>query len=95
MNYNDIFDNFDNIVNNIKKHEEIEMIKTCNGYYKKTNIPEDMPVTQRNYYVEAAGQLCPNCFYDSYHPDTPEDIAGRALSDVQIHDVFKNPWDKE
>ena len=42
MNYNDIFDNFDNIVNNIKKHEEIEMIKTCNGYYKKTNIPEDI-----------------------------------------------------
>ena len=59
----------------------------------ETNVSEDAPVATRNYYVDAAGQLCPTCFYDSYHPDTPEDIAGRALSDVQIHDVFKNPWD--
>ena len=44
MNYDNIFDNFDNIVNNkpIKKNDEIELIKTCSGYFKKTNKIEDI-----------------------------------------------------
>ena len=69
-----------------------EFCVICN---EETNVPEDRPVSERRFYVEAAGQLCRDCFYNSYHPDTPEDIAGRALSDVQVHDVFKNPWSKE
>ena len=68
-----------------------EFCAICN---EETNVPEDRPVSERRFYVEAAGQLCRTCFYESYHP-TPEDLAGRALSDIQTHEVFKNPWSKE
>ena len=68
-----------------------EFCVVCN---EETNVPEDRPVSERRFYVEAAGQLCRTCFYESYHP-TPEDLAGRALSDIQTHEVFKNPWSKE
>jgi hypothetical protein len=68
-----------------------EFCVVCN---EETNVPEDRPVSKRRFYVEASGQLCRSCFYDSYHP-TPEDLAGRALSDIQTHEVFKNPWSKE
>ena len=68
-----------------------EVCAMCND---DTNIPDDRPISKRRFYVEASGQLCRSCFYDSYHP-TPEDIAGRALSDIQTHEVFRNPWSKE
>tara|TARA_Y100001951_G_scaffold38935_1_gene30636 strand:+ start:308 stop:520 length:213 start_codon:yes stop_codon:yes gene_type:complete len=68
-----------------------EFCVVCN---EETNVPDDRPVSKRRFYVEASGQLCRSCFYDSYHP-TPEDIAGRALSDIQTHEVFRNPWSKE
>ena len=68
-----------------------EFCVVCN---EETNVPDDRPVSKRRFYVEASGQLCRSCFYDSYHP-TPEDLAGRALSDMQTHEVFKNPWSKE
>ena len=68
-----------------------EFCAICN---EETNVPEDRPVSERRFYVEAAGQLCRTCFYESY-PPTPEDLAGRALSDIQTHEVFKNPWSKE
>jgi len=75
-----------------------EFCVVCN---EETNVPDDRPVSKRRFYVEASGQLCRSCFYDSYHPDdkwnpdTPEDLASRAMSDIQAHDVFKNPWSKE
>ena len=68
-----------------------EFCVVCN---EETNVPDDRPVSKRRFYVEASGQLCRTCFYESYHP-TPEDLAGRALSDIQTHEVFKNPWSKE
>ena len=72
------------------------MNEFCDICGEETNVPKDRPISKRRYYVEAAGQLCRRCFYDSYRPKTtPEDIAGRALSDMQVHDVFKNPWSKE
>ena len=70
------------------------MNEFCVVCKEETNVPEDRPVSKRRFYVEASGQLCRSCFYDSYHP-TPEDIAGRALSDIQTHEVFRNPWSKE
>ena len=70
------------------------MNEFCVVCKEETNVPDDRPVSKRRFYVEASGQLCRSCFYDSYHP-TPEDIAGRALSDIQTHEVFKNPWSKE
>ena len=77
------------------------MNELCAMCGDETNVPDDRPVSKRRFYVEVVGQLCRNCFYNSYHPDdkwnpdTPEDIAGRALSDMQVHDVFKNPWSKD
>ena len=74
------------------------MNEVCAMCGDETNVPDDRPISKRRFYVEAVGQLCRNCFYNSYHPDdkwnpdTPEDIAGRALSDMQVHDVFKNAW---
>ena len=68
-----------------------EFCTICN---EETNVPKARPVSERRFYVEAAGQLCRTCFYESYHP-TPEDLAGRALSDIQTHEVFRNPWSKE
>ena len=68
-----------------------EFCVICN---EETNVPEDRPVSERRFYVETSGQLCRSCFYDSYHP-TPEDLAGRALSDMQTHEAFRNPWSKE
>ena len=70
-----------------------EVCAMCND---DTNIPDDRPISKRRFYVEAVGQLCRDCFYDSYRQDTtPEDLASRALSDIKSHDVFKNPWSKE
>ena len=68
-----------------------EFCYMCN---EETNVPKARPVSERRFYVEAAGQLCRTCFYESYHP-TPEDLAGRALSDMQTHEAFRNPWSKE
>ena len=77
------------------------MNEVCAMCGDETNVPNVRPVSKRRFYVEAVCQLFRNCFYNSYHPDdkwnpdTPEDIAGRALSDMQVHDVFKNPWSKD
>ena len=70
------------------------MNEFCVACNEETSVPKDRPISKRRFYVEAAGQLCRTCFYESYHP-TPEDLAGRALSDIQTHEVFKNPWSKE
>ena len=72
------------------------MNEVCAMCGDQTNVPANRPISKRRYYVEAAGQLCRRCFYDSYRPKTtPEDLASRAMSDIQAHDVFKNPWSKE
>lgn len=77
------------------------MNEFCTICKEETNVPKARPVSERRFYVEAVGQLCRSCFYNSYHPDdkwnpdTPEDLASRAMSDIQTHDVFKNPWSKE
>ena len=74
------------------------MNEVCAMCGDETNVPDHRPISKRRFYVEAVGQLCRNCFYNSYHPnskwnsDTPEDIAPRPLSDMQVHDVFKNEW---
>ena len=70
------------------------MNEFCDICGEETNVPKDRPISKRRFYVEASGQLCRSCFYDSYHP-TPEDLVGRALSDLQTHEVFKNAWSKE
>ena len=72
------------------------MNEFCVVCKEETNVPEGQPVSERRFYIEAAGQLCRRCFYDSYRSKTtPEDLASRAMNDMRSHDVFKNPWSKE
>ena len=52
-------------------------------------------IHNRRCYVEGAGQLCDDCYIDTYPYETPEDVAGHAMNDMQIYDVFKNRWDKD
>ena len=33
---------------------------------KHTNIPVMMPISERAYYVECCGQLCPECYQKVY-----------------------------
>jgi len=62
---------------------------------KETEWEEQEVIHNRRCYVEGVGQLCDDCYLDVYPYETPEDIAGQALSDIQFHDVFINPWDTD
>ena len=33
---------------------------------KRTGIPKMMPVSERAYYIEGSGQLCPECYRKLY-----------------------------
>lgn len=33
---------------------------------KLTDIPENIPVNERKYYIEGAGQLCRACYHEVY-----------------------------
>jgi hypothetical protein len=62
---------------------------------KETEWEEQEVIHNRRCYVEGVGQLCNHCYIDTHLHETPEDIAGQALSEMQRYDVFKNPWDED
>ena len=62
---------------------------------EETEWEEQEVIHNRRCYVEGMGQLCGHCYTDTFPYKTPEDIAGQALSDMQLYDVFKNPWDED
>lgn len=33
---------------------------------KDVPVKKDLPIDQRKYYVEGAGQLCPDCYKEIY-----------------------------
>jgi len=37
--------------------------ETCVVCDKQTNVPVDLHVDYRNYYIDGAGQLCEECFF--------------------------------
>ena len=39
---------------------------------KETDYTEDTPVGDRMHYVEGAGQLCPQCHYETYVKENEE-----------------------
>lgn len=49
----------------MKKQYEICII--CK---KKLKIRKDLPVDQRKYYVEGAGQLCLKCYQEIYNKNS-------------------------
>ncbi len=58
-----------NIVKNIIETENnktdgaIEKCVMCEG---KTEYMDSVPINERNYYIEGAGQLCKKCYYNLY-----------------------------
>lgn len=46
-----------------KKEDEYEICVLCK---KMTKVPFVQSIEQRNFYIEGAGQLCYNCYWDLY-----------------------------
>ena len=47
----------------LKKDDKIDKCVLCG---KPTDYSKDTPVYNRDYYVDGAGQLCPDCYKDLY-----------------------------
>ena len=47
------------------------MIELCARCGKPTPYPVETPITLRRYFVEGAGQLCPQCFRKLYGENEP------------------------
>ena len=48
----------------------------CVLCWNLTDVPRDMPINQRHYYLEGQGQLCARCYYELCGADVfrqPED----------------------
>lgn len=41
----------------------------CVLCWELTDVPTDMPIDQRQYYLEGQGQLCARCYYELYGAD--------------------------
>ena len=50
-------------MNKTKKHKKNEKCILCKTPLK---ISKDLPVTQRLFYIDGAGQLCKTCYYNLY-----------------------------
>ncbi len=45
------------------KENEMETCVLCG---KTTEVPRNLSVEKREFYVEGAGQLCQSCYYELY-----------------------------
>jgi hypothetical protein len=52
---------------NMKIIKIIKKTETCISCNKETNIPINLSIELREYYVEGAGQLCKNCYNKIYN----------------------------
>ena len=55
-----------NIKTNMKIVRVLKQTETCISCNKDTNIPVNLNIELREYYVEGAGQLCKNCYNKIY-----------------------------
>jgi hypothetical protein len=46
-----------------RKAKDVDICVRCG---KETTYPKTLPITNREYYVEGAGQLCEKCFLETY-----------------------------
>ena len=60
----------------IKKSKSVPAcdFERCVVCGKMTDIPKDLPVSERKTYMEGAGQLCRECCIELYHTDDLRDI---------------------
>ena len=47
----------------VRRRKEIEYCVIC---HKPTKYTKDIPIDERQHYVEGAGQLCGKCFVEIY-----------------------------
>ena len=48
--------------------EKILKMEECVLCHQMTDVPKDMPIDQRKYYMVGAGQLCVNCWSRLFPP---------------------------
>ena len=58
VNLNDYGDTF-------KKENKDIIYDHCVLCGKKTDVPEDTPIMNREHYIEGAGQLCKKCYNET------------------------------
>lgn len=51
------------IMRSIEKHTEYESCVLCG---QQTNISVDVPIKDREHYINSVGQLCQKCFFETY-----------------------------
>lgn len=54
--------------NSIEKSSESGTLETCVSCGKQTDIPKERNISERRFYIEGAGQLCRDCYYQLYGP---------------------------
>jgi len=69
---------------NINKETE-----ECIVCHKQTNIPKDLDIDLREYYIEGAGQLCKECFVDINEKDC-KSCENYNIIHIKIKDINKN-----
>ena len=50
----------------MKEEEKKKEMETCVLCKKETNVPKDLHIDFRDYYIECVGQLCQDCYLDLY-----------------------------
>ena len=50
----------------MKEEEKKKEMETCVLCKKETNVPKDLHIDFRDYYIECVGQLCQDCYFDLY-----------------------------
>lgn len=50
----------------MKKNDEKKEMETCVLCNKVTEVPKDLHIDFRDYYIEGVGQLCQDCYFNLY-----------------------------
>lgn len=52
----------------IEKSSNSGIFEICVSCGKQTDIPREKHISERRFYIEGAGQLCRDCYYQLYGP---------------------------
>ena len=47
--------------------EDKPEMETCVVCGRRTDVPKDLPISERRTYVPSGGQLCEDCCWEIYH----------------------------
>lgn len=51
------------MMRSIEKQTQYEGCVLCG---QQTNVPVDVPIRDREHYIDSVGQLCQKCFFETY-----------------------------